>query len=374
MRKFAAFAVLTLSLVACAKAPTTSGPIRIGYMGPLTGDAASYGIDTLNAVRMKIDEVNAEGGVNDRHLELVAEDTRCNGADAASAAQKLVNVDRISAIVGGQCSSETLAAAPIVEAAQVVLLSPVSSSPAIADAGDFVFRVMPSDAHKAVATARYLEREGYERIALLSENTDYATGLRDALVAALGQDRVVFNETVDPGTKDFRTLLTRLRGVEFSVFFPNPQADAVGAEMVKQFREAGFQQPIVSQDVMDSATLGTIAKEAVEGMRMINTSNTLGEGGPESFAAQFRAKYGPAQSSQSFATLAYDAAGVIIEAIATVGTGGPAIRDYLYDLAGYAGAAGTLSFDAQGEVEGVDYALKEFQDGQILEIEDIPIE
>lgn len=374
MHRFAPLAALaTLVLTACIPAGP-KGPIKLGYIGPLTGDAASYGSDTLNAVRMKVEEVNAIGGIKGRQVELIAEDGRCNGADAASAAQKLVNVDRVVAIVGGQCSSETLAAAPIVEAASVVLLSPISSSPAVADAGDFTFRVMPSDAHKAVATARYLEREGFMKPALLSENTDYAMGLRDALVAAFGEDKIPFNETVDPGTKDFRSLVTRLKDTEFDVFFPNAQSDSVAAAMVQQFREAGFTQKIVSQDVADSANLGKIAPEAVEGMRMVNTSNTLGEGGPASFAARFRAKFGPAQSSQSFATLAYDAAGIILETIATAGTEGTAIRDALYALPGYGGAAGALSFDEKGEVEGVGYALKEFRNGEIVELEAIEIE
>lgn len=363
----------TLALTACVPAGP-QGPIKLGYIGPLTGDAASYGNDTLNAARMKVEEVNAMGGIKGRQVELIAEDGRCNGADAASAAQKLVNVDKVVAIVGGQCSSETLAAAPIVEAAQIVLLSPVSSSPAVADAGDFTFRVMPGDNHKAVVTARYLEREKFEKLALLSENTDYATGLRDALVQAFGTDKVVFNETVDPGTKDFRSLMTRLQEVAFDVFFPNAQSDSVAAAMVQQFREAGFTQKIVSQDVADSANLGKIAPEAVEGMRLVNTSNTLGEGGPDSFAARFRAKFGPAQSSQSFATLAYDAAGILLDAIETVGTDGVAMRDELYALPGYDGAAGVLSFDAQGEVEGVGYALKEFRNGEIVELEAIAIE
>lgn len=376
MKRLLPLSLAFLFIAACAPFGdgADTGPLKLGYIGPLTGDAASYGVDTVNAVRMKIEEVNAAGGVNGRTVELIAEDGRCNGADAASAAQKLTTVDKVVGIIGGQCSSETLAIAPIVETAKVVIISPVSSSPAVADAGEFTFRVMPSDAHKATATANYLEREGYEKLALLSENTDYATGLRDALADAFGMENVSFNETVDPGTKDFRTLFTRLKDMEFDVFFANAQSDSVAAAMVQQFREAGFTQPIVSQDVADSATLGELAKEAVEGMRLVNTSNTLGEGGADSFAARFRAKYGEAQSSQSFATLAYDAAGVLLETIGKTGTDGMSIRDALYALPSYTGAAGAFHFDGKGEVVGIGYALKEFQDGKVVELEAIAIE
>src|SRR3989344_7071473 len=98
-------ALLPLTLTACAPAEEgTNEPIKMGYLGPLTGEAASYGIDTLNGTKFAVDEINAAGGINGRMIELVAEDGKCTGADAASAAQKLVNIDKVVAIVGGQCS------------------------------------------------------------------------------------------------------------------------------------------------------------------------------------------------------------------------------------------------------------------------------
>src|SRR3989338_6431973 len=124
----------TLALTACQSGG--SGPIKIGFIGPLTGDIAGIGADMLNGVQVAVDEVNADGGINGRQIELIAEDGRCNGADAASAAQKLVNVDNVFAIVGAGCSSETLAAAPIVNDGKVVMISPVSSSPEVSAAGD----------------------------------------------------------------------------------------------------------------------------------------------------------------------------------------------------------------------------------------------
>ncbi|MDP6562065.1 MAG: ABC transporter substrate-binding protein, partial [Candidatus Peribacteraceae bacterium] len=107
---------LGVLLSACSPvADDGTGPIKIGYIGPLTGEAASYGVDTLNGTELAVAEINAAGGINGRLIELITEDGRCTGTDAASAAQKLVNVDKVVAIIGGQCSGETLAAAPIVE-------------------------------------------------------------------------------------------------------------------------------------------------------------------------------------------------------------------------------------------------------------------
>ena len=136
---------LGILLSACSPSDDGTGPIKIGFIGPLTGEASPYGVDTLNGAKLAVDEINEAGGVNGRMIEIIAEDGRCTGTDAASAAQKLVNVDKVVAIVGGQCSGETLAAAPIAESAKVVMISPVSSSPDVTAAGDFIFRDYPSD-------------------------------------------------------------------------------------------------------------------------------------------------------------------------------------------------------------------------------------
>src|SRR3989338_615073 len=174
MKRFLALTSLLTFLAACASAGTGDGTIKIGFIGPLTGAAVSYGTDMLHAVQMRVEEVNAAGGINGRIVELVTEDGRCTGNDAASAAQKLIHVDKVVAVIGGACSSETLGAAPVAETAKVVQISPISSAPDIKDAGDFVFRTIPSDAKTGISTAAYIVEQGYRGVAMVSENTDYA--------------------------------------------------------------------------------------------------------------------------------------------------------------------------------------------------------
>jgi len=358
-----------LTLVAC-EGGGDSGPIKIGFLGPLTGDAAPYGVDTLNGVKLAVDEINAVGGVKGRMIELIAEDSRCTGADAASAAQKLVNVDKVVAIVGGQCSGETLAAAPIAEAAGVVMVSPISSSPDVTNAGDFVFRDYPSDALKTKAMAAYLREEGLTKLAMISENTDFAQAFRASLKKDFGEENIVFDEVVEPGTKDYRTLATRLKDVDFNIFFPNAQTDAAIAAMMQQIREQGLEQQAISHDVADSVTLGELAPEAVEGMYIVNVP-TAGEGGD--FQTKFDQKFGGAQATIAFAAHAYDAMGVIGKAIEAAGANGAAIKDYLYSMPAYKGVVGEFTFDRNGDVVGLSYALKIFKDGKIEKVKDIAV-
>ncbi|MBI3618797.1 ABC transporter substrate-binding protein, partial [Candidatus Peregrinibacteria bacterium] len=353
--------------------------IKIGYIGPLTGDAASFGNDNLHGAQIAVDEVNAAGGINGQQVELIAEDGRCNGSDAASAAQKLVNVDHVVAIIGGQCSSETLAAAPIVEAAHVVLISPVSSSPDITHAGDYVFRNYPSDGLKGKALGTYLKKAAFKKLAIISENTDFCQGIRSSVAKDLPSGvTIVFDELVDPGTKDYRSLMTRLKKTDFDVFLANGQSDATDAAMVTQLRELGMKQQIVGTDTADSANLGKIATKAVEGMKALSVPSLRATGSgstpADAFVRTFRGKYGEAQQSMFFAALSYDATNVILRPIGQVGMDGTKIKDALYAMPPYHGIAGTFSFDSNGDVLGIPFAMKVFKKGVLMQAELIPIE
>lgn len=370
---------LSLALVLLASCGTQgrenpAEPIRLGYIGPLTGDAVSFGNDTVNGARMAVEEINAAGGIHGRKVSLIAEDGRCNGADAASAAQKLVSIDKVVAIIGGQCSSETLGAAPITEAAKVILLSPVSSNPDVTHAGDFVFRVYPSDALKGTALANYFATSKFTKIAMISENTDFCKGIHDSVKDALKDATLVFDETVEPGTKDYRSLFTRLKDTDFDVFLVNGQSDSTVAAMVQQMRELGLQAPIVGTDTADSVTLGQIAKEAVEGLRALSVpslSKTDPRGGP--FVRTFEEKYGTPQVGFFFSALSYEATHLLLETIEVTGTNGEKIRDGLLASSGYDSVIGTLTFDKFGDIQGIPFALKEFRGGVLTEVERIPL-
>lgn len=377
MKKFLTPFAFVLLLTACAprSQEQAAEPIRIGYIGPLTGDIAAIGFDTVSGVKMAVEEVNAAGGIDGRQVSLIAEDGRCNGSDAASAAQKLVNVDKVVGIIGGQCSSETLAAAPIVEAAKVVMVSPVSSSPDVTHAGTYTLRVYPSDKEKGPAIARYFAQEDFTRIAMISENTDFCLGIHDAVKNALAEGTsLVFDETVEPGTKDYRSLFTRLKKINFDVFLANGQSETTVATMAQQMRELGLTQPIVGTDTADSMRLIELAGEAVEGLRALSVPSLTPSdprGGP--FLQAFEAKYGEPQFGPFFAALSYEAARLLLETISAVGTDGTAIRDALLKHSGFDSIVGTLTFDENGDIRGIPFAMKEFQDGVLKEVERIPL-
>ncbi|HEY4475656.1 MAG TPA: ABC transporter substrate-binding protein, partial [Candidatus Paceibacterota bacterium] len=112
-----------------------TGPIKLGVIQGLTGDIASIGMGEVRAIQVALAEINKNGGINGRQLEIVTEDGKCDPQAGGTAAQKLVSIDKVMVIIGGTCSGETLAAATITEPAKVILISSSATSPKITTAG-----------------------------------------------------------------------------------------------------------------------------------------------------------------------------------------------------------------------------------------------
>ena len=96
--------IVVVALVHGSSTKTETGPIKIGFIGPLTGDGAAYGADTINAARLAEKEINDAGGINDRPIQIISEDGKCTAKDGLNAAQKLINVDGVKYIVSSSCS------------------------------------------------------------------------------------------------------------------------------------------------------------------------------------------------------------------------------------------------------------------------------
>jgi branched-chain amino acid transport system substrate-binding protein len=362
--------IAALLLTGCGASDT----IRIGYLGPLTGDLASGGSDMLNATRLAVDEVNAAGGINGKQVELIAEDGRCNAGDAASATQKLVNIDKVVAIIGGFCSSESLAAAPIAAAGKVPVIASISSSPKLTGFSPYFFRNYPSDSLKGVAYGKYFAKAGFKKIAIISENTDFCQGIRSALKDNLPEgSTVVFDEVVDPGTKDFRTLFTRLKAMDVDLLFSNGQTDTVNAEIVKQLRALGLTQEILGADSMDSDNIIRLIGSAAEGTKSLSIPS-LNESDPASaaFVKDFQDRFGTFKFNSFASALDYDATKLILKTIGEAGTG-ESLRDALSAVQEYKGVAGTFRFDKNNDVIGIPFGMKVFKGGKIVLQEVVPV-
>jgi branched-chain amino acid transport system substrate-binding protein len=348
--------------------PVSTEPIKIGFIGPLTGDAVSYGESIRNSIALAVEEINSAGGIEGRTIEMIYEDGKCTGKDAVSAAQKLVNVDKVKIIIGGVCSGETLSILPITEPVKVLILSPSASSPDLTGAGKFFFRNNPSDADGGKALAKLI-MEKYKKAAIISENTDYAQALGRVFINSFGAigGEVVANESFAPGTKDFRSILAKIKAASPHAIVINTQMGIASGIIVNQVKELAINTPLYGTTVLAGTNAIEIAGKNAEGILLIDVPG-LSDDNPKAvkFLSDYKAKYGET-TLEFYLGAAYDDVYILAQAISKVGIDTEKLKDYLSAI-NYNGVIGTYSFDENGDLVGIEYAIKQIKDGKAVEV------
>ena len=356
---FVPAAVLALALLACGG---EEDAFRIGVMESLTGAGESYGTVAVQAKQMAADEINAAGGINGRPLELVVEDSRCTAADAISAFHKLTDVDGMKIILGTSCSGAMLGAAPLAEAAGVILFSGLASNPDIAKAGDYIFRTQISDIQVGIDTGNILWADGVRKLATITEATDYAEGVRRTTAAQFEKrgGAIVAEERFTSDVTDFRSQLTKMFAAEPDAIHISPQSEFAAGTIIKQAREIGYEGPIYAETVSVGTTALEIAGEAATGMKAITADLDPDNEKAQEVLANFRERY-------EYVTLpwhlgsAYDDVYIAAECLSETDDDQDAdgFRDCMYEIT-WSGAIGdNYSFDSDGEVVGLSRVVVE---------------
>ena len=352
--------LLGLLVIACGSGEPDT--YRIGVMESLTGAGETYGTVAWQSKQMALDEINAAGGIDGRMLELVVEDSKCSAQDAITAYNKLTNVDGIKIILGTSCSGAMLGVAPLAEEDGVVLFSGLASSPDIANAGDYIFRTQISDVEVGINTGNTLLTDGIRRLATITEETDYAEGVRRTSVAQFEKNggEVVAAERYTSDVTDFRTQLTKLFAADPDALHIAPQSEFAAGAIVKQARELGYESPIYGETISVGTTAQDIAGDAATGLKAITAAPDPTNEKSQEVLANFRERY-------EYITLpwhlgsAYDDVYIAAECLKQTGDDQDAdgFRDCLYGIT-WSGAIGNnYSFDENGEVVGLSRAVVE---------------
>ncbi|MGI6621218.1 MAG: ABC transporter substrate-binding protein [Bacillota bacterium] len=323
--------------------------IKIGMVGPLTGDYATYGQSVRDGVQTAIDEINAEGGVNGYTLQLIAEDSRGESTEAANAVQKLIDQDKVTAIVGAVLSGETATVAPIAQDAGVLLITPSSTAPGLTEVGDYIFRNVITDDVQARQLAEYaVSQLGCRKFAVLYANNDYGVALRDnftSKVEEMGASVVAVESYLD-GDEDFRAQLTKIGSDIDALYIAGYYTEA--AKIAQQARRQGIAATLLGADGFYSEKLVELGGEAVEGS-MFTAGFYSGDASEavQTFVSNYKQKY--SQEPDMFAANAYDTMKIIAQALAKAGNDRAALKDEMYSVKDYPGITGNTSFDANGE-------------------------
>jgi len=262
----AAVALVTMLPIAGLAGDT----IKIGVAGAHSGDLASYGLPTVNAAKLVVDELNAKGGVNGKKVELLIEDDACKPEIATNSATKLVS-QGVDAVIGHICSGATKSALPIYKAAGVILISPSATNPELTQSGDYpnFFRTIASDDMQAKAEVDYaLNALGVKKIAVIHDKGDYGKGLAEfakGFIEKSGKGEVVLFEGVTPGAVDYSAIVQKIRQAKAdAVIFGGYHPEA--SKIVSMMRKKRMDTVFLSDDGVKDDTFIKVAGKDAEGV------------------------------------------------------------------------------------------------------------
>jgi branched-chain amino acid transport system substrate-binding protein len=323
--------------------------IAIGHFGSMSGNTATFGISTDEGVRLAADEINAAGGVLGKPVRIITEDDQSKPEEAVTAVQKLINQNKVVALLGEVASSRSIAAAPIAQRSHIPMLSPASTNPKVTQIGDYVFRSCFIDPFQGAAMANYALNElRLRRFAILYDvKNDYSVGLREFFIETIKSagGQIVADESYGEGDIDFKAQLTKIRNTNPEAIYVPGYYTEVGL-ICRQARELGIQAPLTGGDGWDSDKTFEIGRDAVNGCYFTNHYSP-DEDRPEvrKFVAAYKAKYN-GKTPDAMAILGYDAMRLMADAITRAGsTKGKSIRDALAATSNFPGASGTITID-----------------------------
>ncbi len=343
--------------------------VRIGVIFPFTGDASSYGQKGRKAIEMAIDDFNEREKGTGKKVGAIFEDSKGNAKDGVSAAEKLISVENVPAIVGDALSAVTLPVAAVAEANQVVLISPCSSAPELTQAGTFIYRIWPSDLAEGKAAAEFAISRGFTKAGVLHLNNDYGNGIAAIFAKHFKSDarRVVLESPYADTTSDWRSIVTPLASSGADVVYIAGYYKDTAA-ILRTATELGVKVQFLGATAIEDDNLIKLAGTAAEGIVYpLATGFDASSSDPitKAFVIAFQKRYGYVPGWME--SHAYDSFMLICDAVKSSNSpvSGRAIRDHLDHLGTYRGVTGDIKFDNNGDVIR-EIVLKTVKDGKFV--------
>ncbi len=358
--------VIVIIVAAVSSKPKDNSPIKIGFIGPLSGDAASFGEVVKKSVDLAVNEVNQSGGINGRKIQIIYEDGKCNGTTAVSAAHKLVDIDKVRYIIGGMCSSESFSIIPITNSAGVLTISPVSSAAKLSGISPLFLRNNPSDAITGAILSDYLATK-YKTAAILSEESDFSQGIKDVFITESQKNglNIIDIQDFSTGTKDFRSILSKLKSKNPDVIFVNPRQPEGFTPIIQQIKDLKVNSQLASTLVASGPNI--VSNPIMNGIISADLGD-LSKTKGQDFLNKYFSTYGTKTDYPLYDGAAYDDVYLLSEAIAKVGDDPVRVGKYLHSITNYTGTLGDYHFDQNGDIVGAGIILQQIVNGQLINL------
>ena len=343
--------------------------IKIGGAFGLTGICAEFGEGELKAATLAIEEANASGGVNGKRLELVSEDTQCENRTTVSAFQKLINVDKVSAVIGPTWGDTFQSGYPISRDADVLAIGASSALESLEFTGasnDLVFSTWFPQHREIDALEEYIAKQGLKSVSIVHDQDPFG-----AMMGKLFKDQaarhgleVIEEEEVAVGVQDYRTFIIKVKAEKPDAIFISFVSSDHKAIFMKQAKELGIVTPIfASADTENPALLSSFAS-ALEG---VVYTFPKGAKGYDEFARKYRERFG--EEPKASASHAYDAMHALAAALQKSGSqSGKELQNALLTLSIPGATYDMVEFTEKHQVSGGEFEIKTVKDGKFVNV------
>lgn len=345
----------------------TEQDIVIAVAGPMTGQYSAFGEQMRRGAGRAVADINAQGGIGGRKIRLEVGDDSCDPKQAVSVANQLASRGVIF-VVGHYCSSSSIPASDVYQQEGMVQISPASTNPALTERGlANIFRLCGRDDQQGPAAAEFIAKQfAGKRIAIVHDNQAYSKGLADQTrtrLNALGVQEILY-DTVTPGERDYSAIVTKLKAAQIEILYYGGYHSEAGL-IVRQMREQGMDTRLIAGDALVTQEFWSITGPAGNGTMMSFSPDPRKNPLAAEVVKGFRdGGYEPeGYTLYTYATVQVFAQAVVNMPTITAATLVPALQSGSFNT-----VLGPLGFDAKGDVKAPGYVFYEWRDGKYAEV------
>ena len=308
--------VMSLAVGCGAKSDT----IKIGTIQPISGAISAFGTQSRDAIKMAVEEINANGGALGKKIELIVEDDEANPEKTVNVFKKLATQDKIVGLVGALTSKCTLAITKEAQQRKIVMITPTSTNDTVTDEGDYIFRACYNDSFQGNVVAKFaIDNVNAKSAAILFDNTnDYSKGLKDNFKKKFEElgGKVVSEDSYATGDKDFNAQITKIKGGNVDVLFI-PDYYSTVSLIAKQVKNQGVKATMLGADGWDEI-VNNAGDEVVGSYYSNHYSPDADDKEVKDFVINYKSKFNI--EPNALAALAYDATYILVDAIKKAGS------------------------------------------------------
>lgn len=331
--------------------------VKVGVLTPLSGENATYGDATMKGLNMALADITKKDEYKNFQIEFVLEDSKLEASKAVNGIQKLISVDKVPVIIGPFGSSEVLAVSQIANEGKTPIISASATADAIANAGDYVFRIVPANKEQGTSMANFVVNNLNikDSIVILALNNDYGVSLLNSFknqIIGLG-GHIVYEDKFDEKSKDFKTLISKVKSHNPKFIYLPDHYNEAGL-FLKQAHELGLYCMFGGGDGSYSPDLISIGGNGSEGFYLTLMGMDESNEKIKIFENEYKTLY--KQDANVYTAYSYDALFVIADAIKELNNEklkditGELIKELLMKV-NFKGITGVNTFNSDGEVK-----------------------